>query len=69
MSSRFVTLNVPANPDVDDCLTEAARAYVAEHRDLEGHDLCPCFADSSRETISLTVPRWHYESISDTSGT
>lgn len=47
---------VPANPDLDDCLTGAADAYVAEHPELKGWDLSPRWTDETRETVTLTVP-------------
>ncbi len=50
------TITVPANPDMDDCLSGAAEAYIAEHPELEGWDLFPRWADETRETVELTVP-------------
>jgi hypothetical protein len=48
---------VKADPDLDDCLTGAAEAYVAEHPELAGWDLAPRWTDESdRETVTLTVP-------------
>lgn len=49
-------ITVPANPDLDDCLTGAAEAYVAEHPELAGWYLEPRWADETREAIELTVP-------------
>ncbi len=64
------TVTVQANPDADDCLAEAQREYIADHSDLRGWDLNPQFVDeSSREWIVLTIPGWHWDAISDTSGT
>lgn len=62
-------ITVPANPDLDDCLTGAARDYIAEHSDLRGYDLSPRWTDEERESVTLSVPGWHYDAISDTSGT
>lgn len=67
--SASVEITVPANPDADDCLADAAATYVGEHRSLRGWDLAPRWTDEDRETVTLSVPRWHYEAISDTSGT
>jgi hypothetical protein len=53
-----VTVTVPADPDVDDCLAYAAAKYIAEHPELNGYDLSPRWTDDDRETITLTVPRW-----------
>lgn len=54
-----VTVTVPANPDLDDCLAAAAAAYIEEHPELEGYDLEPRWSDDdSRETVDLTVPAW-----------
>lgn len=48
---------VAANPDLDDCLTGAAEAYIAEHPELAGWDLAPRWTDEdTRETVTLTVP-------------
>jgi hypothetical protein len=66
---RSVEITVPANADADDCLSDAAEAYIAENRSLRGWDLAPRWTDETRETVTLSVPRWHYEAISDTSGT
>lgn len=66
---KSVTITVPANHDLDDCLAGAAEAYIAEHGQLKGYDLDPRWADEDRELVALSVPRWHYEAISDTSGT
>ena len=64
-----VEITVPANQDADDCLADAQAAYLAEHSSLKGWDLSPRFTDETRETVTLSVPRWHYEAVSDTSGT
>jgi len=52
------TITVPANPDSDDCLTDAVDAYVAEYPEVAGWDLCPRWTDDDRETIELTVPEF-----------
>lgn len=66
--SREIT--VPADPDQDDCLADAAAEYICTHRELRGYDLSPRWADDSdRETVTLSVPDWYYETLSDTSGT
>lgn len=68
--SRSVEVTVAADPDQDDCLTAAAESYVAEHPALKGWDLSPRWTDDrNRETVTLLVPRWFYEQLSDTSGT
>lgn len=67
--SRSVEITVPANPDADDCLADAAAAYIVEHSTLRGWDLAPRWTDETRETVTLSIPRYHYEAISDTSGT
>lgn len=54
--SKNITVTVPANPDLDDCLAGAAEAYIDEHPELEGWDLEPRWADEARETVALTVP-------------
>lgn len=67
---RSVEINVPADPDQDDCLTAAAEGYIAEHPELQGWDLSPRWTDDrNRETVTLSVPSWFYEQLSDTSGT
>lgn len=65
--SRSVEITVPANADADDCLADAAEAYVADHPGLKGYDLSPRWADETRETVTLSVPSWHYEAVSDMS--
>lgn len=63
-------ITVTANPDADDCLSEAAAEYIREHRELRGYDLAPRWTDEDdRETVTLSVPEWYYEALSDTSGT
>jgi hypothetical protein len=59
MASKSVEITVPANADADDCLADAAEQYIAEHDDLRGYDLSPRWADDDRESVVLTVPRWH----------
>jgi hypothetical protein len=67
---RKLEVTVPADPNADDCLSAAAANYIVEHPGLRGYDLAPRWTDEDdRETITLSVPRWHYEAISDTSGT
>lgn len=56
--TRSFEIVVPANPDLDDCLAGAAEAYVADHPDLEGYDLAPRWTDSSRDHVTLIIPRW-----------
>lgn len=65
--SRSVEITVPAN--ADDCLADAAASYIAEHSTLRGWDLAPRWTDETRQTVTLSIPRYHYEAISDTSGT
>lgn len=62
-------ITVKPNDDAEDCLADAEETYIREHSALRGWDLAPRWTDGSRETITLTVPGWHYEAISDTSGT
>lgn len=56
--SPETTITVPANPDLDDCLTGAAEAYIAKHPALRGYDLAPRWADETRESVTLTLPRF-----------
>lgn len=57
MSNANTTIIVPANPDLDDCLTGAADAYIAQHPELAGWDLEPRWANNkTRENVVLTVP-------------
>lgn len=51
-----IEITVPANPDLDDCLSGAADAYVAENPGLTGWDLSPRWTDETRESVTLTVP-------------
>lgn len=68
--SRSVEVTVAADPDQDDCLAAAAEAYTEEHPALKGWDLSPRWTDDrNRETVTLSVPRWFYDLLSDTSGT
>ena len=66
--SASVEITVPADPNADDCLSAAAAEYASEHR-LSGYDLAPRWTDDNRETVTLSVPKWHYDAINDTSGT
>lgn len=55
------TVSVRPDPDSDDCLSAAARAFIAEHPDLRGWDLDPKWDggdDGDRDRILLTVPDW-----------
>lgn len=64
------TDTIRANPDAEDCLAEAAARYVAQFPELNGYDLEPRWADeNAREEVTVTIPRWFYEALSDTSGT
>jgi hypothetical protein len=56
MTTAMREITVPANPDLDDCLTGAAEAYVADHPEARGWDLSPRWTDDERETVTLTVP-------------
>jgi hypothetical protein len=57
--ARSIEITVRADADLDDCLTGAAEAYVAEHPELAGYDLLPRWTDEDdRETVTLTVPAW-----------
>jgi hypothetical protein len=67
--SRSVEVTVRANPDADDCLAAASQAYISDHPSLRGWDLDPRWTDNDRETVTLSVPTWFYEQLSDTSGT
>lgn len=67
--SKHIDITVKANADADDCLADAAARYIARNPELRGYDLSPRWTDDERETVTLTVPRWHYEAVSDTSGT
>jgi hypothetical protein len=67
--SRSVEITVRANADADDCLADAAETYRAKHMGLKGWDLAPRWTDETRESVTLTIPRWHWDLISDTSGT
>lgn len=67
--SRSIDIIVRANPDVDDCLTDAAETFAAEFRELRGYDLSPRWTDDNRETVTLSIPAWIHARISDTSGT
>lgn len=58
MTTTKITITVPADPDLDDCLSGAERAYIEDHPGLEGYDLSPRWYDDSRERVSLTVPAW-----------
>jgi hypothetical protein len=66
---KHVEITVRANPDLDDCLAGAAKEYVEEYPQLRGYDLSPRWTDETRETVTLSIPSYHYEQISDTSGT
>jgi hypothetical protein len=68
-TNKGVEIKVAANADADDCLADAAESYIAEHSELRGWDLAPRWSDDSREVVILTVPAWHHEAVSDTSGT
>lgn len=61
--TQSTTVQVRANPEADDCLADAREAYVADYPELRGYDLDPEFSDETRETVTLTVPRWHYAAI------
>jgi hypothetical protein len=63
------TITVPANGDADDCLAFAAERYIRENPELKGWDLSPAWVSDQRMCIVLTVPGWHWDAISDTSGT
>jgi hypothetical protein len=52
----YIEIQVTANPDLDNCLDGAARAYIAEHPELRGHDLSPRWTDEMRESVTLSVP-------------
>lgn len=67
--SRHVDIIVRADADLDDCLTGAAEDYIEEYPQLRGYDLSPRWTDDTRETVTLSVPAYHYEQIADTSGT
>lgn len=56
--AKSIEITVSANEGADDCLAEAAEAYISEHPALEGYDLAPRWADDDRESVVLTVPRW-----------
>jgi len=60
---RKLEITLVANPDADDCLAEAAARHLAEYPDLAGWDLAPRWSDETRETVTLTVPRWHYDAL------
>lgn len=66
--SRYA-INVPADPDADDCLAAAAAAFLSENRALKGYDLNPQWADESHGKVSLTLPGWFHRDYTDTSGT
>lgn len=56
---KTVTLTVQANPNLDDCLTGAAEAYIEDHPELSGYDLDPRWSDGEdgdRERVTLSVP-------------
>ena len=67
--TRTVEITVRADLAADDCLSDAVASYLTNHYGLRDWDLAPRWTDESHETITLTVPLWHYEQISDTSGT
>lgn len=56
MTQISTLVTVAANPDLDDCLGDAAEEYAAEHPALAGYDLAPRWADDTRERVALTVP-------------
>lgn len=60
---RKLEVTVKADPNADDCLAAAAENYLAQHRNLRGWDLAPRWTDETRETVTLTVPRWHYDAL------
>lgn len=67
MTNRKLEITVIANPDADDCLAEAVSRHLAEYPDLAGYDLDPRWTDeSTRKTVTLTVPRWHYDHLQQT---
>lgn len=55
MARITVSIDARRYADSDDCLTDAARDYAAEH-DLVGWDLSPRWADDQRDAILLDVP-------------
>ncbi len=60
---RSVEVVVRANADADDCLSDAAESYIADHPELRGYDLAPRWTDEDdRETVTLTVPDWAVQS-------
>jgi hypothetical protein len=58
-----IEITVPANEDVDDCLTAAAASYFAAHPELKGWDLSARWTDDTRESVTLTVPAWSLKSL------
>lgn len=63
--NTYTTVTVPANSDLDNCLTGAADAYIAQHPELAGWDLEPRWADETRESVTLTVPEVVATGITD----
>jgi hypothetical protein len=55
--TRGIEIEVPADPDEDDCLAAAAREFASERSGLGGWDLSPRWTDDdTRETVTLTIP-------------
>jgi len=64
MTTASITIIVPADPDLDDCLAGAAKKYIDEHPSLRGYDLAPRWDDEgTREHVSLTIPQWHADEL------
>jgi len=60
MNTASITIIVPADPDLDDCLAGAAKEYLDEHPSLRGYELAPRWVDEgTREHVALTIPQWH----------
>ena len=59
--AKRIEITVPANPDLDDCLSGAADEYISERPDLAGYDLNPRWEDDDRDSVILTVPVWSLE--------
>jgi hypothetical protein len=53
------TIQVPCDPDQDDCLQAAQEAYLEDHPELAGWDLNPQWGNEDRSTVALTIPTWH----------
>jgi hypothetical protein len=66
MSKHTFSVTVPADADQDDCLAAAEAAYIAEHPSLKGYDLSARWTDDTRETVTLSVPAWHWEALGNT---